>query len=462
MLDVYRLADKGLGNSAWLVDLGDGSSLVVDPSRDPRVPLQRAGEAGLKIRWVAETHLHADFISGGLDLSNEVSEAKLIAPADADLDYPHEPVREPMDVDLGGLVLRPLATPGHTPEHLAYLLLDDGRPEALFSGGTLIVDGVARPDLVSSDLTEPLARSAWRSITERLLTLPDDLPVYPTHGGGSFCSAGAPDRPATTIGEQRRSNPLLQVDSEDAFVKRLLDDLGTFPPYFLRLRDINRRGPRLYGTITPRLASLGPDEVERRREAGAQLIDVRPIDRYANRYIPKSLSIELRGQFATWLGWLVEDPDTPLVFIVDDDQDRDDLVRQCLKVGYENLSGELADDVSAWEKSGRQTASIELTDVPPAGRTVLDVRQRSEWESGHIPGAQHVELGELPSATRDLPNEPVITHCMHGQRSMTAASILERSGREDIAVFTGSPTDWQARRAETAGVGYTKEPEAQR
>lgn len=450
VLDVYRLADKGLGNSAWLVDLGDRSALVVDPSRDPRVPLQAAGEAGLKVRQVAETHLHADFISGGLELTNEVPDAKLIAPADADLDYPHEPVREGMDIDLGGLVLRPVPTPGHTPEHFAYLLLDDGRPEALFSGGTLIVDGVARPDLVSPSLTEPLARSAWRSITERLFTLPDDVNVYPTHGGGSFCSAGAPNRPTTTIGEQRTSNPLLQVDGEDAFVKRLLGDLGTFPPYFLRLREINRRGPRLYGTNTPRLASLDPDGVERRRAAGAQLIDVRPIGRYADRHVPGSLSIELRGQFATWLGWLVEDPDTPLVFIVDDDQDRDDLVRQCLKVGYENLAGELVGGVSAWEKSGRHTASIELTDVPPAGRTVLDVRQRSEWESGHIPGAKHVELGELPSATRDLPDGPVITHCMHGQRSMTAASILERSGREDVAVFTGGPTDWEDRAAKTA------------
>ncbi len=446
VMDVHRLADPGLSNSAWLVNLGHGSALVVDPSRDPRSVLELADERGLGIRWVAETHLHADFVSGARELVSLFPDATLLAAADAQLAYPHEPVADGVEVDLGEVTLRPLATPGHTPEHLAYLLLDGDRPQALFSGGTLIVDGVARPDLISPELTEPLAREAWRSITERLLSLPDTLDVYPTHGGGSFCAAGSADRAATTIGEQRASNPLLQVGDEDEFVQRLLQGLGSFPPYFLKLPEVNRRGPRRYGRQTPTLPRLDPDEVERRVAAGARVIDVRPIEQYARGHVPGSLSIELRGQFATWLGWLVEDLATPLVFIVGEGQDRDDLVRQCLKVGYEHLAGELAGGVEAWRATGREIAVTQLTDTPPIDRTVVDVRQRSEWETGHIPDAVHVELGDLTSAADEVPGNRLITHCVHGQRSMTAASLLEQAGRPDVAVFTGGPDEWRSAR----------------
>ena len=443
VVDVHRLADPGLGNSAWLVNLGDGSALVVDPSRDLRGVLEEAGRRRLRIRWVAETHLHADFVSGARELVAQFPDATLLAAADAQLAYSHEPVTDGTEVDLGGVTLRPLSTPGHTPEHLAYLLLDGDHPEALFSGGTLIVDGVARPDLVSPELTEPLARDAWRSITERLLTLPDDLDVYPTHGAGSFCSAGSPDRAVTTIGEQRASNPLLQDADEDAFVQRLLGGLGSFPPYFLRLREVNQGGPRLYGTEAPALQRLDPDGVDRRVAAGGQLIDVRPIDEYAAGHVPGSLSIELRGQFAVWLGWLVEDPAAPLLFVLGEAQDRDELVRQCLKIGYENLAGELAGGVQAWRATGRETAVTQLTDTPPGDRTVVDVRQRSEWDAGHIPDAVHVELGDLTSAADTLPDDRLITHCVHGQRSTTAASLLEQAGRRDVAVFTGGPDEWE-------------------
>lgn len=442
-LDVHRIADPGLGNSAWLVDLGDGSALVVDPSRDPRGPIQAAEKRGLEIRWVAETHLHADFVSGARELDHLSAGVTRLAPAQSGLADGHQPVGDGDEVDLGGLTLRSLHTPGHTPEHVAYLLLDDGHPEALFSGGTLIVGGVARPDLISPASTEPLARAAWRSITERLLGLPDELAVYPTHGGGSFCSTGSGDQASTTIGAQRRTNPLLQVEDEDAFVDRLLGGLGSFPPYFLRLREVNRRGPRVYGTDTPTLEPLDASEVAVRLGDDAQLIDVRPIDRYADGHVASSLSIELRDSFATWLGWLVEDPDTPLVFVVDDDQERDDLVRQCLKIGYENLAGQLDGGIAAWQAAGHDTARTELTDTPPAGRTPLDVRQRSEWEAGHISGAAHVELGALPSRVEDLPDDELVTHCMHGQRSMTAASVLERAGRGDVSVFSGGPDQWE-------------------
>jgi hydroxyacylglutathione hydrolase len=440
-MEVVGLVEEGLGNSAWLVDLGDGSGLVVDPCRDPRPYLREAQRRGLEVRLVAETHLHADFVSGGLELVRAVPAATLVAPRDARLAFAHQPVGDGAEIDAGGLTIRVLATPGHTPEHVAYLVQDRNRPLALFSGGTLIVGGVARTDLLSPGQTPRLARAAWRSITERLLTLPDDLPVHPTHGGGSFCSTGSGTDRVTTIGAERQSNPLLQATDEEEFVARLLGGLGSFPPYFLRLREINRRGARLYGTETPRLPSLSVADVERARAGGGQVIDVRPIHDYAAGHIPGSLSIALRDEFATWLGWLVADASTPLVFVVGDDQDRDQLVRQCLKIGYEHLAGELVGGIRTWRAAGRHISGTLLTDWPVAGRLVLDVRQRPEWAAGHIPGAVHRELGELTARAAELPDGPLVTHCLHGQRSMTAASILERAGR-DAVVYLHGPRQW--------------------
>ncbi|MBW3606083.1 MAG: MBL fold metallo-hydrolase [Actinobacteria bacterium] len=443
MVAVVDIRDEGLGNSSWLVDLGDGSALVIDPRRDPRPSLSAAQRRGLRVRVVAETHLHADFVSGARELVHAVG-ATILAPRDARLAFPHTSVRDSDEIDLGGLTLRVLATPGHTPEHVAFLLADGDAPVALFSGGTLIVGGTARPDLISPEQTEPLARAAWRSLTERLLPLPDDLAVYPTHGGGSFCSTGASAETITTIGTERAGNPLLQVTTEDAFVDRLLDDLGSYPGYFRRLRDVNRAGPRLYGVETPPLRGLDVAAAREVVAAGGVVVDVRSVASYAAAHISASLSIELRDSFATWLGWLIDDLATPLVFVVDDGQDGDDLVRQCLGIGYEHLAGEIVGGVDAWTDAGQQLASTRVLDQPAAGVTVLDVRQASEWRQGHVPGAVHIELGALADRATAVPAGRVVAHCMHGQRSMTAASVLERAGRDDVAVFTGGPDEWAA------------------
>lgn len=441
MVEIVGIRDEGLGNTSWLVDLGDGSALVVDPRRDPRPYVSASGQRRLRIRFAAETHLHADFVSGGRELAHETG-AQILAPAGAHLAFGHTPVHDADGIDLGGLTLRVLATPGHTPEHVAFVLVDGAEPVALFSGGTLTVGGTARPDLIAPDQTEPLARATWRSITERLLTLPDDLRVYPTHGGGSFCAAGVSGAASTTVGAERTGNPLLQASGEAAFVDRLLGGLGSYPGYFLRLRDVNRAGPPVYGTNTPPLRPIDVAATRRLVAGGGVIVDVRPVTSYAAGHIIGSLSIELRDGFATWLGWLVDDLTTPLVFVVDDDQDHDDLVRQCLNIGHEGIAGAVAGGVQAWADAGEQVTSTPLLDRPAAGGTVLDVRQESEWNQGHVPDAVHIELGALPERAADLPAGRVVAHCMHGQRSMTAASVLERVGHDDVAVFTGGPDQW--------------------
>ena len=225
---------------------------------------------------------------------------------------------------------------------------------ALFSGGSLLVGSVARTDLIATDQTETLARALWRSIAERLLALPDELAVYPTHGAGSFCSAPAGGERTTTIGRERATNPLLAAPDKDSFVARLLAGLGSYPPYFAELREVNRRGARVYGTF-PTLARLDVATTQRFAAGGAVLVDVRPVDRFATGHISGSLSIPLRPQFASWLGWLVR-RNQPIVFVVDDGQDRVHLVSQCFTIGYERLAGELAGGLDAWTAKANWSA----------------------------------------------------------------------------------------------------------
>jgi glyoxylase-like metal-dependent hydrolase (beta-lactamase superfamily II)/rhodanese-related sulfurtransferase len=439
VVEIVTIRDEGLGNSSYLVDLADGRGLVLDPSRDPGPYLAAAARRGLRLDFAVETHLHADFVSGSRELAT--SGATVLAPAAATLAFPHRGLGDGDEVDLGGLSLRALATPGHTPEHLAFLLADGARPLALFSGGSLLVGAVARTDLISPDRTEELARALWRSLHQRILVLPDDLPVYPTHGAGSFCSAPAGATPTTTIGRERATNPLLAAPDGDAFVELLLGGLGSYPHYFLRLRETNRRGPRVYGATPPPLASLPPHQVRRLVAEGAELVDTRPIASFAAGHVPGALSIPLRSSFATWLGWLVPG-DRPLVIVLDPDQDRDELVRQALKVGYERLAGELAGGMAAWEAAGLPSARIPLVEVADQhSGTVLDVRQRDEFAAGHLPGAHHIELGALASAD-DSPAGPLAVMCAHGERATTGASLLQRAGRGDLTVLVGSPGDW--------------------
>ncbi|MEE8376492.1 MAG: MBL fold metallo-hydrolase [Acidimicrobiia bacterium] len=433
------IVDTGLGNSSYIVDLGDGDALVVDPERDPSPYLEATEQQNLRLRFTVETHLHADFVSGSRELIAEG--ASLLAPAGSDLSFDYRRLDDGDEVDIGGLTLRAIATPGHTPEHLAYLLLDDATPLALFSGGTLMAGGVARTDLLSPDLTEPLARAAYRSIRDRILVLPDDLPVYPTHGAGSFCSVAPTGERTTTIGRERRSNPLLQVASEDDFVVALLGGLRSYPAYFGRMRDLNRAGPAVYGADPPVLPLLSPDEVATLQAGGAAVVDARPIERYAAGHIPNSVSIELRGQFGTWLGWLA-DPDRPIVIVVDDDQDTTNLVWQTLNVGFEPPKGRLAGGISDWRAAGRPVTQTDL--IPAAGvsadRTIVDVRQFSEWETDHVAGAIHIELGDIAAQATHLEGD-IQLHCGHGQRAMTAASLLEQAGVEALAVTTGGPRE---------------------
>jgi hydroxyacylglutathione hydrolase len=445
-LDLIPVIDAGLGNSTYILDLGDGNALVVDPERDVREVREHARRLGLSIAYAAETHLHADFISGVRELA-DAEGATVLAPEVGPREFPSTVLRDGDTLRIGTLQLQAIGTPGHSPEHLSYLILDEARVAGVFTGGSLMVGTAGRTDLVSAEQTIPLARAQYHSL-HRLMELPDETQVWPTHGAGSFCSAAPGTDRVTTIGRERATNPLLQVHTEDAFVEALLASLGTFPDYFLRLGGINRRGPSVLGAVPPP-APLSAESVRTLQATGATVIDVRPPADFAGGHIPGSVSNTLRPAFATWLGWLTN-PGQEVVIVRNADQESVEIAWEAAKVGFDALCGELEGGMDAWTESGLGTVSLPLT--PPHGlspaRPTLDVRQAAEFAAWHVPDAVNIELGSLSGNLSLVPHGAVTVMCGHGERAMTAASILTARGRSAVSVLDGGPADLR-RSAET-------------
>ncbi|MEP7201398.1 MAG: rhodanese-like domain-containing protein [Ilumatobacteraceae bacterium] len=434
---VHEFIDEGLGHSSYVVDLGDHTAAVVDPPRFPIGHEALADRLGLRITWTLDTHSHADYVTGSPALAARRG-ATFIAPQASNLATKYRAVHDREHVELAdGVELRALATPGHTPDHHAYILMQNGAPGALFTGGSLMVGTVGRTDLCGPDRAVPLAHEMFRSL-RRFDDLPADLVLYPTHGAGSFCSAPGGTQRTSTLGKERVANALFALQDEDAFVERLVEGFGSFPTYFARLPELNRLGPPRYDAL-PVLPRLNPDDLEHHVAGGGIIVDARPFASFSAGHVPGSMSDTLRPVFASWLGWLFP-PDLPLAFVLDSEQDRDDLVRQCLDVGHERLLGELAGGIDAWLESGRNVATVQLVDPEHMTVPIVDVRQANEYASGHVPGAVNVELAQL--ATADVPEGPITIMCGHGERAMTGASILAGRPRTDVVVLDGGPSNW--------------------
>jgi glyoxylase-like metal-dependent hydrolase (beta-lactamase superfamily II) len=439
LVQIRAFVDEGLGHSSYLVDLGDGTAAILDPPRFPTAHLSAASASGIAPRWTIDTHSHADYVTGSPTLALD-DRVTFLAPAASNLETPHRALADEERITLApGITLRPIATPGHTPDHYVYLLEDGGAPVALFTGGSLMVGAVGRTDLCGPELAEPLAHDMFHSL-RRLSDLPDHLVVYPTHGAGSFCSApGGADR-ITTLGRERATNHLFRIDDEDTFVEQLLAGQGSFPTYFRHLPELNRRGPRRYPDL-PRLEHLDIDAVERHVAAGALVVDTRPITEFATAHVPGSMSNELRPVFASWLGWLV-DLNRPIVIVASEHQDRDEIVRRCLDIGHDAITGEIDGGVDAWRAAGRPIAATSLVSADAVIGTLIDVRQTNEFNAGHVPGALNIELAHLTA--RAVPAGPVTVMCGHGERAMTGASILAAQGHADVAVLDGGPDTFTA------------------
>lgn len=419
---IHPVADEALGNTAYLVDVGGGEALVVDPRRDIDVYLDAADRASLRIVGVLETHLHADFVSGAQEL-HATTEARIIASAEAGLAHEHRGVTASDLLSFGDVTVEVIATPGHTPEHISFLITGpDGA--AVFSGGSLINGGAARTDLTGAERTEHLAREQFASI-HRIAALPDETLLCPTHGPGSFCSAAEPVSTFRTIGEERATHPLLVIDDEERFVPAFRATFGSYPPYFQHLREINRVGPEFLARLDEPSRLDGPALAAAIQDAW--VIDARSVGSWAKEHPVGAISIELRPAFASWLGWVVPFGE-PFVVVLDGPGDLPQTLRLARRIGYDDVRGwTTLDD---WRAAGLATASVE--NVAPShgiaeGAVLLDVRQDSEFAGSHLPNAVHIELGDIIAGVVP-PAADVVVYCGHGERSATAASILAGKG----------------------------------
>ncbi len=444
-MTVIPFVHEGLGNSSYLVGTGDGNALLIDPDRSIGRYLATASARGWTINHVFETHLHADFVSGSLEVRAAIG-AELFVPEAASVRFPHRPVQNGDSVGTGRGEVSVIASPGHTPEHCSYVFDLDGTAPTLFSGGSMLVGGAARTDLISPDMTAALTASQYRTITAAFKHLPDETLLMPTHGGGSFCSTGGGGERTSTLGLERRTNPLLTHEDEAEFVSWFPTTFPAAPRYFFRLRPINQTGPRLRSSIrVPR--PLPAAEFDQLR-AQAAVIDLRPQADYMAGHIPGAISNTFRDAFATWLGWLIPE-DAPLLFVLGEEP-IERVLDECLLVGYERFAGVLAGGMPAWEASGLEVLRDDLVDANEAGRlvangaTVVDVREANEFAEGHVPGAVHIPLGALEARSNEISSDrPVVTYCGHGERSATALSLLERLGFGSLANLDGGIGAWQ-------------------
>jgi glyoxylase-like metal-dependent hydrolase (beta-lactamase superfamily II) len=453
-----------LAQASYLIG-SNGEAAVIDPRRDVDEYLTEAEREGLRIKYVIETHLHADFVSGHRELA-ERSGAEIVFGAKAGAGFPHRAVEDGDELRVGEAVLRILETPGHTPESISVLAFEkagDAQPKLVLTGDTLFIGDVGRPDLVGKQgcSAEAMASSLYDSLHQKLLALPDSVEVYPAHGAGSLCGKNLSKETSSTIGEQRRSNYALQPMPRDAFVRMMTSDLPEVPQYFPRDVEINRQGASALAE-RPLPKALSPAEVLAARERGALVLDVRDAPSYGAGHVPGSLNVGLQGQFASWAGTLVA-PERTLVIVADELARVEEAATRLARVGIEKVAGYLGGGIAMWDaarlelQARPQITVRELRDwlaEARSGLRVLDVRRPGEHEGGHVPGAVSIPLDRLERELQRVPQaSPLAVICAGGYRSSAATSILERHGITDVVNVAGGTNAWIA-------AGYATEPAA--
>ncbi|MEU6994335.1 MBL fold metallo-hydrolase [Streptomyces sp. NPDC046465] len=440
MFFVETLEFEGLGNRGYLAG-GPSTAVVIDPPRDVDQMIAAAARRGTRIACVAETHLHNDYISGGLELAR-LTGARYLVPADADVAFPRTAVLDgdTSEVD-EHLVLRAIATPGHTPHHTSYALEENGRAVAVFTGGSLLIGTTGRPDLVDPRLTEQLARAQHSSARRLAETLDDEVPVLPTHGFGSFCSSSQAEGDATTIGKERTGNDAFTLDV-DAFVERVLAGLDDVPAYYAHMGPANAAGPAPVDLTPPEPADAA--RIAGRLAAGEWVVDLRGRVAFAEGHVAGSFNFEGTGKPATYLAWLIP-WGKPVTLLADTPAQIADAQRELTRVGIDRPAGAATGDPAAWVRAGDRLASFprarfaDLAEVTGRGEgaVVLDVRRDSERAHGFIEGSVHIPLHELHGRGGEVPDGTVWVHCAGGMRAAIAASLLDATGREVVAVDDG-------------------------
>lgn len=429
---------KCLSHASYLVaDEESREAAVIDPQRDLDQYLEDIAKEGWRLRYIVETHAHADFVSGHWDLAGRTG-AEVVFGAKTLAVKPHRKVRDGEILPLGGNVeLEILETPGHTPDSICILARDAKRPEdpgALFTGDTMFVGAVGRPDLFGKRVpAEALAADLYSSLTRKLLTLPAATRVYPAHGAGSACGRGIGDAEYTTIGEERASNPLLRIQDKAAFIRQVLRDLPDAPAYFPEDARLNLEGMPPLEEQLAHLKPLDADEVARAQAAGALVLDARSAAEYAAGSVPDALNVGLDGSFATWVGTLVP-RETRIILLAPAGREREAALR-CGRIGFDNVLGYLEGGLTAWARYGRKVIGYsplrpaDIGNHRHAGGTIVDVRTEAEREEGSIPGSIPIPLSRLPSRLAEVHlASPIAVYCAGGYRSGIAVSVLRRAG----------------------------------
>ena len=449
----HRIFDEGLAHSSYVIAC-DRSRLaaVVDPRRDADVYVDLARQYHLTLSYAIETHVHADFVSGARELS--ALGARPVTGPGAAVGFDHHEAGDGETLALGDIRLTLLHTPGHTPEHISVVAHEPGQPSRVLTGDTLFVGAVGRPDLLGPDRARELAASLYASLSRKLLVLDDEVEIHPAHGAGSLCGTGIGRELHSTIGQERRFNPMLQHRSEESFVDAVLRDLPESPPYFSELKRVNQQGPAVLHLAAgvPATPPLAPEDAAPAVRDGAVLIDLRQADAFADGHAAGAINIGFGARIGYWAGWVV--PVTRAVILLADGDSRqiDEARRQLLRVGIDRVAGYVAGGFAAWRTAGLPVAQfaqvsardLHARDAASRALTLVDVRTREEFDADHIAGALHVPVGALAARSGEIPRGvAVATICEGGYRSSLAASLLARAGFAPIVNVVGGMTAYR-------------------
>ena len=443
-----------LAHASYLI-ASEGEAAVVDPQRDVDQYLEEAAAHNLKIKYIIETHLHADFVSGHRELAARTG-ADIVFGVKAGATIPHYPVKEGAELTIGKVRLRIMETPGHTPESICLLVIDTAvsdQPQKVLTGDTLFIGDVGRPDLAGGKGYTPkmMAGMMYDSLHQKLLQLDDAVEVYPAHGAGSMCGKNLSNETSSTIGAQRKLNYALQPMAKDDFVTMMTADLPEAPAYFSKDAEINRTGAQALNRL-PRPGALSPLEVCGLATKTWVILDVRSAAEFGAGHVPGALNIGLGGQFASWAGALIP-MTSPLVIVAESEEQVEEAQMRLARVGLENVQGFLAGGMKAWEESGLEISTVpqisvaelkELIDTN-RGLQVIDVRRPAEYQSGHAPRAISAPLAGLRDnlAALHLPaTEDIALICAGGYRSSAATSIMQQHGFKKLLNVTGGTTAW--------------------
>jgi hydroxyacylglutathione hydrolase len=455
MLVMRTWLTDGIAQLSYLVgDDATHTAAVIDPRPDVQIYLDAAREQGLAITHVFETHVHADFMSGGRELVTRVGNATLCVSGESDpaYGYPVTRIRDGQTFRFGSVVVRARFTPGHTPEHLAYEIADADAPDepwGVFTGDSLFVDSAGRPDLLGDAQTDALVRQLHHTLQDYFLKLPDDVTIYPGHGKGSACGPEIGDRLTSTIGYERRHNRYLQARDLEAFARLMDSGNAEAPLHYPKLKIVNAEGPPLLGA-GPVVPPLPPRAfLERSQGRDVQLVDSRDMLAFGGGHVPGAINIGAnKAEMSVFAGWVL-DPQVPILLVLERDDRVDDVVSLLVRTGFVRFAGYLAGGMMAWNNAGlplervRQMPVREVADRK-ADLNVLDVREQGEWNNGHVPGATHAFFGSLVHSPPDLPRDAaVVTYCATGYRASMAASLLQRHGFRDVRSLPGSFSAWK-------------------